>query len=143
MLEWACRVGDDAVAAKAVQLADWSWDAGWDDARHGGGLKYFVDAEGRDDVCFLERDMKLWWPHCEAMVAMLLAFERTRDGRHWARFEQAAEYALAHFSDAAGGGEWYGYCDRDGRVTHPFKGGPYKGCFHVPRALLKCEAILE
>ena len=55
----------------------------------------------------------------------------------------AAEYALAHFSDAAGGGEWYGYCDRDGRVTHPFKGGPYKGCFHVPRALLKCEAILE
>ena len=61
----------------------------------------------------------------------------------WTRFEQAAEYALAHFSDAAGGGEWYGYCDRDGRVTHPFKGGPYKGCFHVPRALLKCEAVLE
>jgi N-acylglucosamine 2-epimerase len=23
-----------------------------------------------------------------------------------------------------------------------FKGGPYKGCFHVPRTLLLCEKIL-
>ena len=83
---------------------------------------------------------------------------------------------MEHFSDrASGNGEWFGYCDRQGNVTHPFKGGPYKvwplepftfpcrppcllhdrllapcyppwlpqGCFHAPRALLMCEAMLE
>ena len=40
-------------------------------------------------------------------------------------------------------GEWYGYLDERGSVTHKFKGGPYKGCFHVPRTLLMCEAILK
>lgn len=42
-----------------------------------------------------------------------------------------------------GGGEWFGYLDCGGKVTHTFKGGPYKGCFHVPRALFMCISILE
>ncbi len=32
--------------------------------------------------------------------------------------------------------------DREGKVTHRFKGGPYKGCFHVPRALFLLERLL-
>jgi mannose/cellobiose epimerase-like protein (N-acyl-D-glucosamine 2-epimerase family) len=35
----------------------------------------------------------------------------------------------------SGHGEWFGYLDEAGRVNQRFKGGPYKGCFHVPRAL--------
>ena len=31
---------------------------------------------------------------------------------------------------------------RQGRAKMDFKGGPYKGCFHLPRALLLCEQIL-
>jgi hypothetical protein len=30
-----------------------------------------------------------------------------------------------------------------GKVTHRFKGGAYKGCFHVPRALLLVDLALE
>ena len=52
------------------------------------------------------------------------------------------EYSMAHFSDGEGSGgqgsghgEWFGYLDEAGRVNQRFKGGPYKGCFHVPRAL--------
>ena len=41
------------------------------------------------------------------------------------------------------GGEWAGYLDREGKVKMNFKGGPYKGCFHVPRALMICEKILK
>ena len=41
------------------------------------------------------------------------------------------------------GGEWAGYLDRQGRVKMDFKGGPYKGCFHLPRALMLCENILH
>jgi len=28
-------------------------------------------------------------------------------------------------------------------VTHRFKGAPYKGCFHVPRALWLCIQLLD
>ena len=41
------------------------------------------------------------------------------------------------------GGEWAGYLDRQGRVKMDFKGGPYKGCFHLPRALMLCEDMLH
>ena len=57
-------------------------------------------------------------------------------------FATVAEYTFAHFSDKVHG-EWYGYCDRDGVPTHRFKGGPYKGCFHVPRALWLVEKLLS
>lgn len=49
---------------------------------------------------------------------------------------------ITHFPDP-GHGEWYGYLDRRGEVTHRFKGGPYKGCFHVPRALWLCWRLLQ
>ena len=38
-------------------------------------------------------------------------------------------------------GEWFGYLSREGKVKMTFKGGPYKGCFHVPRALLMCQQV--
>ena len=85
--------------------------------------------------------MKLWWPHCEAMVAFAMAFEATGDARYWQRFEQVAGYSFDRFSDKIHG-EWFGYLNREGRVTQRFKGGPYKGCFHVPRALLYCDQVL-
>ena len=44
---------------------------------------------------------------------------------------------------AGGGGEWFGYCNRDGSRLHDCKGGNYKGCFHVPRALLMCMQCAE
>jgi len=50
-------------------------------------------------------------------------------------------WAYAHLVDRRYG-EWFGYADRSGTVTHRFKGGPYKGAFHVPRALLKVDAAL-
>jgi N-acylglucosamine 2-epimerase len=53
-----------------------------------------------------------------------------------------ASWAFEHLVDKTHG-EWFGYCDRDGHVTHRFKGGPYKGCFHVPRCLLMCYQLLE
>ena len=61
----------------------------------------------------------------------------------WERFNQVANYTIEHFRDKKRGGEWYGYLNRRGEITHRFKGGPYKGCFHVPRALWMCVSMLE
>ena len=58
-----------------------------------------------------------------------------------AKFEQVATWAYAHLVDTEHG-EWFGYADRDGVVTHRFKGGAYKGCFHVPRCLLMVSQLL-
>ncbi len=131
---WAARLGRPDLAATADRIVAWSHDAGWDAAH--GGLLYFLDSEGFSPLQ-LEWPMKLWWPHCEALYAHLLAATATGDPAAWARFTATDAYTFAHFPDPAHG-EWFGYLDREGRVTHRFKGGPYKGCFHVPRALLLC-----
>ena len=86
--------------------------------------------------------MKLWWPHCEALYAFLLLYAKTRDQRDLNTFFQIRKYILNHFTDREFG-EWYGYLNRDGSLSSSLKGGPYKGCFHVPRALLFCRNLLR
>ena len=104
---------------------------GWD--REHGGFFYFQDVEGAPTLQ-LESSMKLWWVHAEAILALVRAYEVTRDIK-WLRWLEAVdEYTFSHFPDARYG-EWFGYLDRYGRPTHTLKGNNYKGCFHIPRAL--------
>jgi len=136
---WAQRLGRTDLQRQAIDVVRWSHAAGWDEEH--GGLFYFLDAEGFSPVQ-LEWFMKLWWPHCEALYAHLLNYSLTGDPDDRAAFEQVHAYAFEHFPDPEHG-EWYGYLDRTGHVTHRFKGGPYKGCFHVPRALWLCWRLLK
>ena len=135
---WAQRLGRKDLAQLALNMVRWSHHTGWD--RSHGGLYYFLDAEGRSPVQ-LEWSMKLWWPHTEALYAHLLGFALSGNPADLEAFEAVQAYVFEHFVDAECG-EWYGYLDRQGRLTHRFKGGPYKGCFHVPRALWLCWRLL-
>ena len=140
-MQYALRVGNKELFTTGEDMVMWSFERGWDEEH--GGILYFLDSEGRSPP-YLEWDMKLWWPHCEAMVAFAMLYETKKDEKYLKLFAKVTDYALANFSDADGGGEWFGYLNRRGERTHRFKGGPYKGCFHVPRALflafnsLKC-----
>lgn len=138
LMRWAERLGRADLTETAVRMIRAMHARGWD-AEHG-GLFYFLDADGLSPTP-LEWPMKLWWPHCEALIAHLMAFRATGDPADKARFAEVDRYAFAHFPDPEHG-EWYGYLDREGRVTHTFKGGPYKGCFHVPRALRVVSRLL-
>jgi len=86
--------------------------------------------------------MKFWWPHCEAVIATLLAWTLTGDEKyaHWSR--QVHDWSFRHFSDAAFG-EWYGYLHRDGRPSVRLKGNLWKGPFHLPRMLWYCWRLLD
>lgn len=42
--------------------------------------------------------MKLWWPHCEALVAFLMAYSHTRRPELLERFSQVYEYTFSHVS---------------------------------------------
>jgi|EP00945_MAST-04E_sp_MAST-4E-sp1_P007538 N-acylglucosamine 2-epimerase len=122
-------------------IACWALDYGWD--KEHGGIFYFLDCSEKYSPMELEWDMKLWWPHTEALIAFCMGYYITRDEKLWDRFVMVAKYTIEHFKDNDRGGEWYGYCNRQGEVTQTFKGGPYKGCFHVPRALFMCVNMLD
>ncbi|MCS7024971.1 MAG: AGE family epimerase/isomerase [Bryobacteraceae bacterium] len=114
-------------------------EAGWD--MEYGGLFYFLDANGHPPL-ILEADMKLWWPHTEAIYALLLAYTKTQDPKWLPWLERIDRYAFQTFVDREYG-EWFAYCDRSGRPTHTLKAGPYKCFFHVPRCLLFSLKRLE
>ncbi|XP_033825504.1 N-acylglucosamine 2-epimerase [Periophthalmus magnuspinnatus] len=113
--------------------------SGWDPDH--GGLFYFRDVDGHCPTQ-LEWSMKLWWPHCEALVAFLMAYAHTRRPELLECFSQVYDYTFKHFPDAQSG-EWFGYLTQEGKVVLDFKGGPFKGFFHVPRCLLMCENMLD
>lgn len=139
MLETAQRRGRPDLVASALSIARMSLERGWDATY--GGLLYFVDVAGKP-ATQLEHDMKLWWPHNEALIATLMLHQMTGDAEMERWFEKLHEWTFAHFPDAQHG-EWYGYLHRDGSVSTPIKGGMWKGAFHVPRGLLYCWKMLE
>ncbi|XP_071657385.1 N-acylglucosamine 2-epimerase isoform X10 [Patagioenas fasciata] len=105
-----------------------------------GGLFAFLDADG---LCptQLEWPMKLWWPHAEAMVALLAAQRFEPRPRLLRQFQRVGTFLFDKFRDPEHG-EWFGYLTREGNVALTIKGGPYKGCFHMARALMMCEELL-
>ncbi len=125
--------------ARALEILDWSLERGWDPKY--GGILYFVDVEGRQPVQY-EWDMKLFWPHNEAIYATLLAHVLTEEKRYESWFEKVYAWSMSHFPDRKYG-EWIGYLHRDGSVSHDLKGNMWKGAFHVPRMQLYCHLLLE
>lgn len=114
-----------------LRILDWMWERGWD--REFGGLYYFRDLRGLP-VQEYWHDMKFWWPHCEALIATLLAWTLTGDSKY-AQFHQLVhDWSFGRFADPEHG-EWYGYLHRDGRISNSLKGSLWKGPFHLPRML--------
>ncbi|MFK5972864.1 MAG: AGE family epimerase/isomerase [Flavobacteriaceae bacterium] len=139
MIDIGVRRKDKALIKRATQtilnILDYSWDTKY------GGIFYFLDAKGYPPQQ-LEWDQKLWWVHLEALVALAKAYEQTCDERIHQWYKKVHEYAWSNFSDPDRG-EWYGYLNREGRVLLHLKGGKWKGCFHVPRAMYQCWKTFE
>ena len=138
MHEGALR-GDKKLIQLGTTMLDWMWARGWDAAH--GGLLYFTDLFGKP-VQEYWHDMKFWWPHNEAIIATLLAWQLTGDARYAAMHQQVHDWSFAHFPDREHG-EWFGYLHRDGRLSSRAKGTIYKGPFHLPRMLWYCWQRLE
>lgn len=139
LMEAAACVNDRRTIDRASEIILATLDHAWD--KEYGGLYYFMDACDRPHV-ELQWDMKLWWVHCEAMIATLMAHKLTgrQELKHW--FDRLHDWTWAHYPDPEFG-DWFGYLDRRGEVTHQLKGGKWKTLFHLPRMLLKCSALLK
>ena len=139
MLDISERRNDSELAQLAKEVILKQIEYGWDDEY--GGVFYFLDVKGHPTQQ-LEWDQKLWWVHLETLVALAKAFKITGDRRCWEWFEKVHAYTWDKFPDPEHG-EWYGYLNRRGEVLLPLKGGKWKGCFHVPRALYQVWQTLE
>lgn len=131
LLDMLRYLPDAVLEQRVLRILERSLELGWD--RQHGGLFYFMDLESKP-VMALEASMKLWWPHTEAIYALVYAAVLTGEAKWMTWLEKVHHYTYDTFPDPAHG-EWFGYCDRQGQLTHTLKGNNYKGCFHVPRAL--------
>lgn len=129
--------GDLVHRAKDIMLQTLSY--GWD--KEFGGIYYFLDVKVYPPQQ-LEWDQKLWWVHVETLVALAKGYKLTKDEACSDWFKIIHEYTWKHFKDPEHG-EWFGYLNRRGEVLLPLKGGKWKGCFHVPRALYQVYTTLE
>lgn len=112
-----------------VHILDWMWQIGWDTSH--GGMRYFADLYGYPPFEYWH-NMKFWWPHNEASIALLYAHLLSADPRHLERFEQLDAWIDTHFPDRKYG-EWFGYLNFDGSISTDLKGNMFKGPFHIPR----------
>lgn len=140
LLEEGIKRKDENLCAFARSVFDNAFEFGWD--KEFGGITYFKDILGLPVEAY-EHDMKLWWPHNEAIIASLMLYKYTGDEKYKNIFLQVCDYAFEHFSDKEYG-EWFGYLRRDGKPTEPpCKGHTYKGPFHVMRMLAKCLTLMD
>ncbi len=140
IMDYARRKGRKDIIDKAASIIKSTMDFAWD--KENGGIFYFMDALDRPNP-ELQWDMKLWWPHCEALVALLMAYKLTGGDKElldW--FLKVHEWTWSHFPDPDHG-EWFAYLNRCGEPTSTLKGGKWKCFFHLPRMLLTCSKLFE
>ena len=133
------RQKDSRLIKLGCRIIDYSYELGWD--REYGGIFYYRDARGLSGNEYWH-DMKFWWPHNEAIIATLLAYQLTGDEKYARWHRQVHDWAYAHFPDPLYG-EWFGYLHRDGSVATRLKGNMWKGPFHLPRMQWYCWQRLE
>ena len=122
-----------------TKMLDWMWEIGWD--KEYGGILYFKDVKGHP-VQEYWHDMKFWWPHCEAIIASLMAYNLTGDKKYAQMHKLVHDWTFNHFPDDKYG-EWFGYLHRDGRISVDSKGNIWKGPFHIPRMLFISLNIVD
>jgi N-acylglucosamine 2-epimerase len=131
--------GDRATIARAVEVMRWHLEKGWDPVH--GGIFLGIDAEGHPP--FLPHsDTKIWWPHTEALYALLLAHALT--GERWCEewYEKVQVWSFEHFSMPEVG-EWRQRLDRAGQPITTVVALPVKDPFHLPRAAILAIELLQ
>jgi len=135
----ACGRNDRARIRAAAEVLRWHLEKGWD--KEYGGIFLGIDADGQTP--FLPNsETKIWWPHTEALYALLLAHELT--GESWCEtwFHQVYEWSFSHFAMPETG-EWRQRLDRKGTPMTKVIALPVKDPFHLPRALILSLELLK
>ncbi|MDX6257796.1 MAG: N-acylglucosamine 2-epimerase [Frankiales bacterium] len=137
------RGADKPSMLRAAAVIKESVRLGWD-SDYGGLLRYVDRLGGEPQGALaggryeeLVRDtwsMKLWWPHSEALYALLLAWELTSDSELLDLYWRVHEYTFATFPNPdATVREWIQIRDRQGRPDDRVVALPVKDPYHILR----------
>jgi N-acylglucosamine 2-epimerase len=139
MIHFFQKLGDGVHTEWAIDTIKRHVELGWDEEY--GGLLLSVDAEG-GEPWWKFADSKIWWPHTEALYALLLAYEISK--KQWCLdwFEKVHNYAFSHYP-VTPHGEWTQKLDRQGNKFTETVALPVKDPFHLPRALIFCIQVLQ
>ena len=139
LMEVALKQDDAKLFDTAVDITLAALNHGWDEQF--GGIRYITNYDWTP-THDLGADLKLWWPHSEALYALLLSWVCTgrQDLGDW--YTKVHQYVFNHFPDPKHG-EWFGYLNRDGSPVWTAKANGWKGCFHLPRVLYRCYQLLD
>ena len=132
------RLGRHERVAECVETIRWHLELGWDPVH--GGLLQALDATGSPWES--KWDLKIWWPHTEALYALLLAHSISREPWCMEWFQRIHDYAFGHFPVPTHG-EWIQNLDRQGRKITTTVALPVKDPFHLARALILSVGVLE
>lgn len=116
--EARCRGNDPELIKVGCDMIDWAFERGWD--QENGGLLYYTDVYGKP-VQEYWHNMKFWWPHDEALIAMTLAYKLTGEERYAIRHNMVHNWAFSHFQDVQHG-DWFGYLNKDGSRANTHQG---------------------
>jgi N-acylglucosamine 2-epimerase len=139
MIEIYQRAGQSERIRQAAEAIRWHLALGWDDEY--GGIVHARDAAG-GQPWWRFADAKLWWPQTEALTALLLAYEHSREPWCLDWFARVHDYAFHHYP-VVQHGEWTQRLDRQGRPFSETVALPVKDPFHLPRALIYCVNSLQ
>ncbi|MGF9711299.1 AGE family epimerase/isomerase [Paenibacillus naphthalenovorans] len=148
----AVKAGSRQRVEQAAAVVERVFDLGWD-PQHGGLFRY-VDREGgevrgrrsggRYEALVSDTwDMKIWWPHSEALYALLLGYRLTGRIDLYAKYEQMHDYVFRTFPhpDQAVG-EWIQIRDRSGQPVQKTVALPVKDPYHILRNVLLIIELL-
>ncbi len=123
---------------QALDAIQWHIALGWDEEY--GGIVLARDAAGS----FWEKnaDTKIWWPHTEALYALLLAYSISQEEWCLDWFTRVHDYSFSHFP-VPQSGEWIQNLDRQGNKLDAPIALPVKDPFHLARALIYSIGVLE
>lgn len=139
IMDLGVRLNRPELIDKAVKTTITMIEYGWD--KEYGGIFYFMDRLGKPSQK-LEWDQKLWWVHVETLIALLKGYNLTGSQECLEWYKKIHDYSWTHFKDQEYP-EWYGYLNRQGEPLLSLKGGKWKGCFHIPRAMYQCWVTAE
>lgn len=131
------RTGDNQSVRRCLEILRWHLELGWD-WEHGG---LFLARDAVASPWESKETLKLWWPHTEALYALLLAHSLC--GEPWCLewFHRVHDYAFGHFP-VPGHGEWIQNLDRTGKKFTGTVALPVKDPFHLARSLILSVCLL-
>ncbi|MCC2683979.1 MAG: N-acylglucosamine 2-epimerase (GlcNAc 2-epimerase) [Paenibacillaceae bacterium] len=141
------------IVDRAAGIAANTLELGWDEQY--GGLFRYVDREGGEPRGERAGDrfeqlvadtwnMKLWWPHSEALYTTLLCGESTRDARFYTMFRRLHDYVFRVFPNPDRSiGEWIQIRDHQGDPVDAVVALPVKDPYHILRNVLLIIELLD